>query len=114
MEDITKRTDKATHALVDHKYQMAHPALIGDGSDVVVEFEVQHRLIHTIPDGNIGLLKELLKVGHDKGLSHLLVICHTYYDVESGAAAMCAGKTINAVQKSYQPKKQPPKQPSQC
>ena len=58
-------------------------ALIGDGSDATVEFEVQHRLIHAIPDGNIVLWKELLKVVHNKGVSLVLEISHTYYAVES-------------------------------
>ena len=30
-----------------------------------------------------------------------LKICSTYYAIESGAAAMCTGNTINAVQKSH-------------
>ena len=37
-----------------------------------------------------------------------------YYAIESGAAALCAGKTINAVHKSNQPQKQSQKHPSQC
>ena len=57
---------------------------------------------------------ELLKVSHNKGVSHLLEVCYTYYAVESGAAAMCAGKTINVVQKSHQCWKPPQKQSSQC
>ena len=49
-----------------------------------------------------------------RGVPHLLEICHTYYAIESVAAAMCAGKTINAAQKSCQPWKQLQKHPSQC
>ena len=101
LEDVKKRTDETIDALIDHIHQLACCALKGDGSDAAVEFEVQHRLIHTIPDGDIELQKELLKVSQDKGVSHLLEICHTYYAVESGAAAICVGKTINVVQKSY-------------
>ena len=67
-----------------------------------------------IPDGEFELQKELLKVSQDTGVSHLLEICHTYHAIESGAAAMCAGKTINMVQKSQCPQKQPQKHPSQC
>ena len=114
LEDVNKRTDETIDALIDHIFQLAHCALIGDESDVAVEFEVQCRLIHSIPDGDIELWKELLKVNQDKGVSHLLEICHTYYTIEFGAAAMCAGKTINAVQKSDQPQKQPQRHPSQC
>ena len=114
LEDIKKRADETIDALVDHICQLAHHVLIGDGGDGAVEFEVQHRLIHAIPDGDIELQKELLKVRHDNGVSHLLEICHRYHAIESGAAEMCAGKTINAVQKSCQPQKPPLKQPSQC
>ena len=38
-----------------------------------------------------------LKVSHDKRVLHLLEICRTYYAVESGAAAMCAGHVVHAV-----------------
>ena len=62
-------------------YQLANHALIGDGSDAAVEFEAQHRLSHAIPDSDIELQKELLKVSHDKGLSHILEICHTQYAI---------------------------------
>ena len=62
--------------------QLAHHALIGDGSNAAVKFEVQCRLIHAIQDGDIELQKELLKVSQDKGVSHLLEICCTYYAME--------------------------------
>ena len=101
LEDVRKRTDDTIDALIDHIYQLAHHALIGDGSDTAVEFEVQCSLIHTIPDGDIQLQRDLLKISWDMGISHLLEICHTYYAIESGAAAVCAGKTINAAQKSH-------------
>ena len=39
---------------------------IGDGSDATIEFEVQCRLIQAIPDANIELQKELLKVNCEK------------------------------------------------
>ena len=97
------RTDETIEAPMDCICQLAHHALIGDGSDAAVEFQVQHRLIGAIPDGDIELWKELLKVRHYKGVSHLLEICQTYYTIEFGAVAMCAGKIINAVQKSHQP-----------
>ena len=48
--------------LVDCLHQLACCELIGDGSDAAVEFEVQHRLICAIPDGDIELQKKLLKV----------------------------------------------------
>ena len=97
---------------MDHTHQLACHALIGDGSDGAFELEVQHKLIHAIPDDDIELWKELLKVSCNKCVSILLGICHTYYAIESAADAMCAGKTINAVQKSCLPHKQPPKQPT--
>ena len=97
LADVKKRIDETIDALI------AHCALIGDGSDAAVEFEVQCRLICAILDGDIELWKELLKVSQDKGVSHLLEICCTYYAIESGTGAMCAGKTINVVQKSHQP-----------
>ena len=100
--------------LIDYICQLVHHALIGDGSDAAVEFEVQCRLIHAILNGGIELWKELLKVSQDKGVSHLLEICHTYYAIESEAAAMCAGKTINVVWRCHQPEKQPQEHPSQC
>ena len=114
VEDVKKRTDETIDALIDCICQLAHCAQIGDGSDAAVEHEVQCRLICAIPDGNIELWKALLKVSQDKGVSHLLEICHTYYAIKSEAAAMCASKTINAVQKSHWPQKQLQKYPSQC
>ena len=55
--------------------QTYSPCTIGGGSDAALEFEVQHRLIHAIPDGDIELWKEILKVSQDKGVSHLLETC---------------------------------------
>ena len=89
-------------------------ALIDYGSDATVEFEVQCRVILAIPDGHIELQKEHLKVSQDKGVSHLLEICYTCYAIESGAVAVCAAKTISALQKSHQSWKQPEKHTSQC
>ena len=113
LEDIKKRTDEMIDALIDCICQLAHCALKGDRSEAAIEFWVQYRLLCAIPDDDIELWKELLKVGCDKGVSHLLEICHTYYTTESGVAPMCAGKTINSVQKSHQPQKQPQKHPLQ-
>ena len=114
LEDVKKRADKTIDALIDHICQFACCALIGDESDAAVRFEVQHRLIHAIPDGDIEVWKELLKVSWDKGVSHLLGICHTYFAIKSGGAAICAGKTVNVVQKYHWPWKQLQKHPSQC
>ena len=97
LEDITKRSDEPINELVDQIHQLAHRAQISNGSDAVIEFEVQHRLIRAIPDANIELCKQLLKVSHDKKVSCLLEICRIYYAVESGAAAMCAGHAVHAV-----------------
>ena len=66
LQDVKKRIDDTIDALIDCICQLAHHALIGDVSDAAVEFEVQHRLICIIPDGDIELQKELLKVSQDK------------------------------------------------
>ena len=97
LEDITKRSDKTIDELGNRICQLAQRAQISDGSDAAIEFEVQHRLIRVIPDTDIELCKQLLKVTNDKRVSHLLEICRTYYAVESGAAAMCAGHVVHAV-----------------
>ena len=97
LEDITKRSDESIDELVDQMHQLACRAQIDDGSDAAIEFEVQCRLSQTIPDTDIKLHKQLLKVSHDKRASHLLEICRTYYAVESGVAAMCVGHVIHAV-----------------
>ena len=70
---------------------------MGNGSDAAIEFEVQCRLIWEIPDADITLCKQLLKVSHDKRVLHLLEICRTYYAVESGVAAMCVGHAVHTV-----------------
>ena len=114
LEDVKKRTNETVDALIDHICQLACCALISDGSDEAVEFEVHCRLICAIPDGDFELWKEHLKISLDKGVSHLLEICHTYYAVESGAASMYACEIINAVQKFHWSQKQPQKHPSQC
>ena len=50
-----------------------------------------------------------------KKVSHLLQISHTYYAVESGVAAMHAGKAIHALHKGCQPQKnKPQKSASHC
>ena len=89
LEDITKRSDKSINELVGQICQLAHRAQISDGSDAAIEFKVQCRLIWAIPDADIELCKQLLKVSHDKRVSYLLEIYRTYYAVESGAGAMC-------------------------
>ena len=102
LEDITKRSDKSINELVDSIFQLAHRAQISNGSDAAIEFKVQHRLIWAIPDANIELHKQLLKVSHHKRVSHLLEICRTYYAVESGVAAMCVGHVVHAVCHAHQ------------
>ena len=99
----------------DRICQLTHCAQIVDNSDATIEFEVQCRLIQAIPEANIELQKELLKVNHDKNVSDLLEISHTYYAVESGVAAMCTGKAIHALCQGHQPQKsKPQKCTSQC
>ena len=97
LEDITKRSDKSIDELVGQMCQLACRAQIGNGSDAAIEFKVQHRLKLAIPDADIELHKQLLKVSCDKRVSHLLEICRTYYAVESGAAAMCVGHVVHVV-----------------
>ena len=97
LEDIKKMSDESINELVDQICQLAHRAQMGNGSNTVIEFEVQCRLIQAIPDADIELHKQLLKVSCDKRVLHLLEICRTYYTVESGAAAMCAGHVVHAV-----------------
>ena len=51
----------------------------------------------------------------EKRWSHLLEISHMYYTIESGAAAMCAGKAIHALCQGCQSQKNKPKRStSQC
>ena len=97
LEDITKRSDKSIDELVNQICQLAQRAQIGNGSDAVIKFKVQCRLIQAFPDTNIELCKQLLKVSCDKRISHLLEICRTYFAVESGVAAMCVGHVVQAV-----------------
>ena len=100
--DITKRSEESVDELVDWICQLGWRAQIGTGSDAAIEFEVQCRMIRVIPDANIELCKQLLKVSHDKRVSHLLEICRTYYAVESGVAAMCVGHNVHAVHHACQ------------
>ena len=102
LEDITKRSDESIDELVDWIWQLAQRAQISNGSDAAIGFEVQCRLIRASPDANIELCKQLLKVSCNKRVSHLLEICRTYYAVESGAAAMCAGHVVHAVCHAHQ------------
>ena len=97
LEDITKRSYESIDELVDWIHQLICRAQIGNDSDAAIEFKVQCRLIWVIPDANIKQCKQLLKVCHEKRVSHLLEICRTYYAVESGVAAMCAGHVVHAV-----------------
>ena len=71
LEDIIKRSDKSINELVDQICQLTCRAQIGNGSDAVIESEVQHRLIWAIPDTDIKLHKQLLKVSCDKKVLHL-------------------------------------------
>ena len=97
LEDITKRSDESIDELVDQICQLACRAPISNGSDGAIELEVQCRLIQAIPDTDIELCKQLLKVSCDEKVSHLLVICRTYYAMESGVAAVCACHVIDTV-----------------
>ena len=107
-EDVKKRSDESADELVDRICQLTCHMQIGNGSDATIEFEVQCRLIQAIPDANIELWKELLKVNHDKKVSHLLEISCIYYAIESGAAVMCASKAIHALCQGCQPQKNKP------
>ena len=102
LEDIVKRSDESINELVDQIHQLAHRAQIGNGSDAAIEFKVQCRLIRAIPDANIELHKQLLKVSCDKRVLHLLEICRTYYTVKSGVAVMCVGHGVHAICHTHQ------------
>ena len=102
LEDITKRSDESINELVDQICHLTNRAQISNGSDAVIEFKVQHRLIWAIPDTDIVLCKQLLKVSLDKKVLHLLEICRTYYAVESGVAAICVGHAVQAVCHTHQ------------
>ena len=73
LEDVKKRSDESVK-LIDRICQLTCCVQIGNGSDAAIEFEVQCRLIQAIPDAGIKLQKELLKVNHEKTVSHLLEI----------------------------------------
>ena len=105
LEDVKKRSDESGDEFIDRKCQLACHAQIGNGSDATIEFKVQCRLIWAIPGANIELQKELLKVNCDKKVSDQLEISHTYYAIELGTAAMCAGKAIHALHQGHQPQK---------
>ena len=81
LEDIKKRSGESIDELVDRICQLSHHVQIGNNSNAAIEFKVQHRLIEAIPDANTELWKELLKVSHEKKVSHLLEISHMYYAV---------------------------------
>ena len=87
LEDIKKRSDES---IDEHHRQDIHQltchAQIGNHSDAAIEFEIQCRLIQAIPDADIELWKEILKVSCEKKVSHLLEISCTYYAIESGAS----------------------------
>ena len=102
LEDITERSDESIDELVDQICQLSHRAQISNGSDAAIEFKVQCRLIQVIPDTDIELCKQLLKVSHDKRVSNLLEICRTHYAVESGAAAIFVGHVVHAVCHAHQ------------
>ena len=114
LEDINKRSVKSVDELIDSICQLTHHAQIGDGSNAAIEFGVQCRLIRAIPDANIKLWKELLKVSCEKKVSHLLEISHTYYTIESGAAAMCASKAIDNLCQGHQAQKNKPQKCPSC
>ena len=95
LEDIKKRAGETIDELVDRIRQLARLAKIGDNTDASIEFEVQRRLIRAIPDSDIQLRKELLKIDSSKGVSELLTLCRTYYAVETGAKEMCSGASRN-------------------
>ena len=105
LEDVKKRSDESVDELIDRICQFACHVQIGNGSNAAIEFEVQGRLIQAILDADIELQKELIKVTHDKKVSHLLEISCMYYAIESGVAGMCASKAIHDLCQGQQPQK---------
>ena len=108
LEDVKKRSDESVNELIDRICQLTFHAQIGNVSNAAIEFEDQCRLIPAIPDVNIELWKELFKVNCNKKVSHLLEISHTYYTIESGVVAKCAGKAIHALHQGCQSQKNKP------
>ena len=108
LDDVKKRSDESVNELIDRISQLAHHAQTGNGSDAATEFELECRLIGAIPDADIELWKELLKVNHNKKVSNLLEINCMYYAIESGVATMCASKAIHALCQGHQPQKTKP------
>ena len=79
LEDVKKRSDESVDEFIDRICQLTCHVQIGNGSDATIEFEVQCRLIQVIPDANIELQKELLKLYCEKRVSNLLEICHVLH-----------------------------------
>ena len=108
-------SDESVNELIDRICQVTCHAQIGDGGNATIEFKVQCRLIQAIPDADIDLQKELLKVNCDKKVSDLLEISCTYYTAEPGVAVMYAGKAIHALHQGCQlQKSKPQKCTQQC
>ncbi len=66
-------------------HQMACQCHVFDGFDTVIKYKLQCHLIRAIPDKDITLWHEILKVLDDDGLKELLEITQMYYHVESSA-----------------------------
>ena len=69
LEDVKKGSDKSVGELIDRICQLNCHAQIGNDSNATTEFKVQCRLIWAIPDADIKLKKELLKVNCDKSIT---------------------------------------------
>ena len=78
LEQVKKKDGESADDLVNRIRQLAHCALIGDGSNAAIEFEVQRRLISAVLESNIELRKQLLKVDWTKGGQELLQVSGTY------------------------------------
>ena len=98
LEDVKERTEETIDVVIDHICHLAHPAVIDDGSDAAVEIEVQCRLVHAIPDSNIELQKELLKVGLTSTRDLSYILCHQVWSCYN----VC-WQNHQAVKKSHQP-----------
>ena len=112
LEDIKKRSEESVNKLIDRICQLTLCAQIGNGSNAAIKFEVQCRLIWAIPDADIKLQKEPLKVSCKKKVSHLLKISCMYYTIEPGANGMYAGKAIHTLCQGCPPQKNKPQIPT--
>ena len=102
LEDVKKRSDESVDEVINRICQLICHVQIGNGHDAAIEFEVQCRLIWAIPDGNIELQKELLKVNHDKkyltywrSVAHIMPLDQGQLQCVLARPSMPSAKAVN-------------------